>query len=235
MLFNSFKSVIQFYLKSCTINYWFHQIHRGRTVLLSKEQIGKCESLFLTAEILRLAKSTLERQILKEGKKDEYLINFPPSLHQSTICFCVIWNLQKIGKNSTRASQIDLTQIHELLAFRLFALLLFLLLASSLSSLRVFQPLEGCWKLLLLYLWTLQYIFPKRNDTLLQQNNWKNQDYCYNIQYFTPKYFSVSFLRAVIFSYDRTVIKIGNVVIIVSITEAMVHVPTCRWIQRCSP
>ena len=51
---------------------------------------------------------------------------------------------------------------------------------------------------------------------------------------FTPKYFSVSFLREMIFSYDRTVIKIRNIVIIFSITKAVVHIPTCQWIQQCS-
>ena len=90
MLFNSFKSVIQFYLKSCTINYWFHQIHRGWTVLLSKEQIGKCESLFLTAEILsktgKIYSGKTDSKRRKKGWILDKLSTFPASKYHLFLC-----------------------------------------------------------------------------------------------------------------------------------------------------
>lgn len=179
-------------LKSCTINYWFHQTNWGRTVLLKMEQIGKCESLFLTAEILnKTGKIYSEGQILKEGKRGWILDKLSTFLHQSTICFCVIWNLQKIGKNSTRASQTDLTQIHELLALRLVC---FIVVAPS--CLPPFLPSvsSSLWRAA-----ETSAPLPLNTLVLFTTEQLENQDYCYNIQYFTPKYFSVSFLRAIIF------------------------------------
>lgn len=215
-------------LKSCTINYWFHQIHWGRTVLLKMEQIGKCESLFLTAEILNKTGKFTRRTDSKRRKKDEYLINFPPSLHQSTICFCVILKLTENWQEQYKglADRLDPDSwITGASARLLYCCCSFLPPPFLPPCLPAFGGL-------------LETSAPLPLNTLVLFYNrtiGKIRDYCYNIQYFTPKYLKGGLsLRAIIFSADRTVIRIGRCYNS-CITEAMVHVPTCRWIQRCSP